>query len=170
MWVTFSYIYALLYSNLYREKYAEFLKGNFPGIPFTKDYKLFREMRDYGRRLVDLHLLKSAELAPPIARFHGEGEDNKVKKLDYNEEERRVYINESKYFEGIEKGGWEYQIGGYQVCSKWLKDRKDKSLSLEETIHYCKIVTSLQRTIEIQREIDDIYPEAEKEIIEFENR
>jgi predicted helicase len=164
----FYYIYAILYSNLYRTKYAEFLKKDFPRIPITKDYKIFSKMSDYGKKLVDLHLFKSNEIDPPVAKFQGEGSDNKVRKLKYDEKEKRVYINESKYFESVEKEVWEYQIGGYQVCSKWLKERKDKSLSLDETIHYCKIVTSLQKTIEIQGMIDYIYPEIEKEIINFE--
>jgi hypothetical protein len=123
-------------------------------------------MAEYGKKLVDLHLLKSTELDPPIAKFQGKG-DNKVKKLKYEEKERRVYFNESQYFEGIEKEVWEYQIGGYQVCDKWLKDRKGRCLSLDDIKHYCKIVTALQKTLEIQKEIGKIYPELEKEIIEF---
>ncbi|MBW2002271.1 MAG: hypothetical protein JRI30_07135 [Deltaproteobacteria bacterium] len=77
---------------------------------------------------------------------------------------------ESQYFEGITKEIWEYQIGGYQVCNKWLKDRKKRFLSLDDIKHYCKIVTSLQKTIEVQKAIDDIYPEVEKKTIEIENR
>jgi predicted helicase len=161
----FYYIYAVLYSNIYRTKYAEFLKIDFPRIPFTKEYKLFSNIAEYGKRLADLHLLKSAELDPPIAKFQGEG-DNKIFQLKYNEE-GKVYINKNQYFEGIIKEVWNYQIGGYQVCDKWLKDRKGRSLLLDDIKHYCKIVTSLQKTIEIQKAIDNIYPELEKEIIEF---
>ncbi|KAF0123497.1 MAG: Adenine specific DNA methyltransferase [bacterium] len=165
----FYYIYSVLYSNIYRTKYAEFLKMDFPKIPFTKDYKLFSKMAGYGKRLVDLHLLKSAELDSPVAKFQGYG-DERVEKLRYDGEEKCVYVNRSRYFEGITKEVWEYQIGGYQVCSKWLKDRKGRRLFLDDIKHYCKIVTSLQKTIEIQKVIDDIYPEAEKETIEFENK
>ena len=75
----FYYIYAVLYTNIYRTKYAEFLKIDFRRIPFTNDYKLFRKISDYGERLVELHLLKSSELDPPIARFQGKGND-KVEK------------------------------------------------------------------------------------------
>ena len=78
----FYYIYAVLYSETYRTKYAEFLKIDFPRVPFTKDYKLFKKMSEYGNRLVDLHLLKSPELDSPIARFQGKG-DNRVKKPRY---------------------------------------------------------------------------------------
>jgi len=165
----FYYIYAVLYSNIYRTKYADFLKIDFPRIPFTKDYKLFSKMAEYGQSLVDLHLLKSAEIDQPIAKFQGKG-DERVEKLRYDEKEKRTYINESQYFEGITKEVWEYQIGGYQVCNKWLKDRKKKFLSLNDIKHYCKIVTSLQKTIEVQKAIDDIYPEVEKETVEIENR
>jgi predicted helicase len=162
----FYYIYALLFSNTYRTKYAEFLKTDFPRIPFTKNHKLFKEVVDNGKRLVDLHLLESNELDQPIAKFQGKG-DNKVEKVKY--EQGKGYINNDQYFEGITEEIWIYRIGGYQVCSKWLKDRKGRILSLDEIRHYCKVVTALSKTIEIQKEIDNLYPEIEKEIIEFKN-
>lgn len=168
----FYYIYGVLYSNIYRTKYAEFLKIDFPRIPFTKDYEIFKEMRDLGKRLADLHLLKSAELSSPIARFQGEG-DNRIDKpkrmgRNYKPEEKRVYINKDKqYFEGIEPEVWEYMIGGYQVLDTWLKYRRERKLSTDEIKHFCKMVTALKKTIEIQQEIDEIYPEVEKDIIEF---
>ncbi len=154
----FYYIYAIFYSNIYRTKYAEFLKMDFPRIPFTKDYKLFIKMAEYGKRLVDLHLLKSTEIDKPAARLHGKG-NFKVEKLRYDE--NRIYINHAQYFEGITKDVWEYQIGGYQVCDKWLKDRRGRSLSLDEIKHYCNIVTSIQKTIKIQKEIDESYVKIE---------
>ncbi len=160
----FYYIYAVLYSNIYRTKYAEFLKIDFPRVPFTKDYKLFSKMGEYGKRLVDLHLLKSPELDPPVAKFQGKGE-NRIEKLRYAEKENRAYINQSQYFEGITKEVWEYQIGGYQVCDKWLKDRKGRTLDDIRT--YCRIATAIQKTIEIQKAIDGIYTEAERETVLF---
>jgi hypothetical protein len=123
-------------------------------------------MAEYGGNLVDLHLLKSVELDPPIARFHGKG-TNKVEKINY--EEGRVYINKDQFFDGIALNIWEYQIGGYQVCDKWLKDRKGRALSLDEVKHYCQIATSLQKTMEIQKEIDDLYPEVEKGSVDLGN-
>ena len=89
------------------------------------------------------------------------------KRAKIRDEKGHVYINADQYFEGVTKEIWEYQIGGYQVCQKWLKDRKDRTLSLDEIKHYSKIVTALQKTMEIQKLIDDIYPEVEKDIIEF---
>ncbi|MCK4396731.1 N-6 DNA methylase [candidate division WOR-3 bacterium] len=162
----FHYIYAILYSNIYRSKYAEFLKIDFPRVPFTKDYKLFSKMGKYGKKLVELHLLESKELDPPTAKFQGEGDD-KVVKLKYDEKEKRLYLNQNQYYSGISKEIYQYQIGGYQVCHKWLKDRKGRRLSLNEIKHYCKIITALQKTIEIQKEIDKIYPAVEKKILEF---
>ncbi|OIO01594.1 DNA methyltransferase [Candidatus Desantisbacteria bacterium CG_4_10_14_0_8_um_filter_48_22] len=157
------YIYAVLYSEIYRKKYAEFLKMDFPRIPFTKEYKVFEKMSKMGEKLVDMHLLKSKELDSPVARLQGKN-DNKIEKVKYDEKENRVYFNNLQYFEGVKKEIWEYQIGGYQVCDKWLKDRKEKSLSLEEIKYYCKIVTSLEKTIKIQEDIDEIYPEIEKSL------
>ncbi|MBI4849314.1 MAG: N-6 DNA methylase [Nitrospirae bacterium] len=158
----FYYIYAVLYSNIYRTKYAEFLKIDFPRIPFTKDYKLFKKMGVHGEKLVALHLLKSPEFDKPIAKFQGEG-NNKVEKPRY--EDGKIFINNDKYFENVKPEVWEYHIGGYQVCEKWLKDRKGKTLSLEDIKHYCRVVTVLQKTIEIQQAIDKIYPEVEKEVV-----
>jgi type I restriction-modification system DNA methylase subunit len=160
----FYYIYAVLYSNIYRTKYAEFLRIDFPRIPFTKNYKLFSEMGAYGKKLVDLHLLKSNDLDQPITKFQGKG-DNKVEKVKY--EQDRVYINNDQYFEGISPEIWKYQIGGYQVCDKWLKDRKGRILSLDDIKHYCKVVTAIGKTIEVQKAIDEIFSEVEKETIDF---
>jgi len=162
----FYYIYAILYSNIYRTKYAEFLKIDFPRIPFTKDYKLFSKIFEYGKRLVDLHLLKSEEFDTPIARFQGKG-DNEVDKLRYDDKQKRLYFNRSQYFEGVTEEIWKYQIGSYKVCDKWLKDRKGRILNLGDIKHYCKVVTALKKTIEIQKEIDKLYPKIEEKIIEF---
>jgi predicted helicase len=191
----FYYIYAVLYSETYRTKYADFLKIDFPRVPFTKDYKLFKKMSEYGNRLVDLHLLKSQELDSPIARFQGKG-DNRVEKPKYEGNSssavilaRResflkkdagqagmtekikegvtghVYINKTQYFEGIPWKVWSYQIGGYQVCEKWLKDRKERILSLDEIQTYCRIVTAIQKTIEVQKAIHEIYGQIEDAVI-----
>ena len=161
----FYYIYAVLYSETYRTKYAEFLKIDFPRVPFTKDYKLFKKMSEYGNRLVDFHLLKSQELDSPIARFQGKV-NNRVEKLKYDDKAGVLYINKEQYFEGISQDVWSYQIGGYQVCDKWLKDRKERVLSLDEIQTYCRIVTAIQKTIEIQKAIDKIYNEVESSLNE----
>ena len=165
----FHYIYAVLYAPTYRQKYAEFLKIDFPRIPFTADFELFQALAALGKRLVELHLLRSGELDPPAARFQGQG-DNRVartraKGFRYEAGEERVYVNKTQYFEPVPLELWEYQIGGYQVLSKWLKDRRDRRLTLEEIKTYCRVVTAIQKTIALQVEIDALYPQAEAEIV-----
>ncbi len=163
----FCYIYAVLYAPTYRTRYAEFLRADFPRVPFTRDLELFTKVARLGKRLVDLHLLKSPELEPPVARFPETGE-SKVAKTRYSENERRVCVNERQYFEGIEPEVWAYQIGGYQVLDKWLKDRKNRTLSLDDIRHYCHVVTAFAKTIEIQKEVDLFYPELEQNTVALE--
>ena len=177
------YIYAILYSNIYREKYQEFLKIDFPRIPFTKDRKLFLQLADLGKQLVGLHLLKSPELDKPIAKFYGKG-DARVETREFYDMEIATYwpeggekpefksrgivkINDSQFFGGVPKEVWNYYIGGYQVLDKWLKDRKGRVLSSEDIKHYCWVVTAIAKTIEKQKEIDRLYPKVEKNLIKF---
>lgn len=160
----FNYIYAVLYSNIYREKYVEFLRIDFPRIPFTSDYELLLELGKLGQELADIHLMKSQQLNQTFSRFDVKG-DKLIKKIKYVETEKRVYINENQYFSNIEKEIWEYQVGGYQVMEKWLKDRKKRTLSLEDIEHYIKISRALQLTIQYQEKIDDLYPEVEESLI-----
>ncbi len=162
----FYYIYAVFYSNTFRTKYAEFLKTDFPRVPFTKDKSLFKKLAEYGKRIADLHLMQSPDLDSPVAKFQGTG-DKRVDKIKYDKKNERVYINKDQYFEGIPENVWQYQIGGYQVCNKWLKDRKGKVLSLDDIKHYCKVATAIKHTINIQKSIDEIYNEAEKDLISF---
>jgi predicted helicase len=161
----FHYIYALLYSNAYRKKYAEFLKTDFPRVPFTKDYNLFNKLAEKGEELVELHLLKSKKLVKPIARCEGSG-DLRVDKVTYDQNNARVHINPEKWFSGIPPEVWEYHIGGYQVSEKWLKDRKGKGLSSEEVAHYARVVTAIAETISIQRPLDDLFAEVETSLLE----
>lgn len=160
----FNYIYAILYANIYRQKYQEFLKDDFPRIPFTKDFKLFETLARLGEKLVSLHLLNSSELQKPISKFQGE-DSNLVSKREYDEKTKRVYVNNSQYFDNIKPELWNYHIGGYQALDKWLKDRKGRILSSEEVKHYCRIVTALSKTMETQKEIDKLYPKVEKMLI-----
>lgn len=162
----FYYIYAILYSNAYRQKYEEFLKIDFPKIPFTKNYKLFKQFSKLGKELTRLHLLKSSLLNKASSRFEGKN-GGLVKKPRYDKKEKRVYINEKQYFTNVVPEVWNYYIGGYQVLHKWLKDRKGKYLSGEEINHYIKVIEALKQTIKIQEKIDTYYPKAEKNIIIF---
>ncbi len=165
------YIYAVLYADTYREKYADFLKIDFPRVPFTADFGLFQALAALGQHLVGLHLLRSEELDPPAARFQGQGDSRvartKSQGFRYEPREERVYVNKTQYFEPVPLELWEYQIGGYQVLAKWLKDRRERSLTLEEIKTYCRVVTAIRRTIALQEEIDALYPEAETQIVEM---
>lgn len=156
------YVYAILYSNTYREKYAEFLKIDFPRIPFTSDYKLFLQVAELGEQLAELHLLKHKSLNKPLTKYKGKGDD-RVEKPTYNEEKQVVFINKTNYFEGITSEVWNYHIGGYQVMEKYLKDRKGRLM--DDPGHYCKMATSLTQTIEIQKNIDSLFSKVEAAVI-----
>ena len=159
------YIYGVFYSNIYRQTYAEFLRIDFPRMPFTAKYDLFKKMGKLGKELADLHLLKSPALDNPIAKYQGSGTNDRIEKITYKEDKQRIYINNEKYFEGIAPEIWNYHIGGYQVSQKYLKDRKGRIM--DNAPHYCRIVTSLSKTIKIQKKIDELYPEIERELIDF---
>ncbi len=161
----FYYIYGVFYSNIYRETYAEFLKIDFPRVPFTADYEIFKTMGKLGKQLADLHLLKTPALDLPISKYQGSGTNDRIEKVTYKEDEQRIYINNDKYFEGIAPNVWNYYIGGYQVLQKYLKDRKGRNM--DDAPRYCRIATALSKTIEIQEEIDTIYPEVEKKLVQM---
>lgn len=141
------YIYAVLHSPLYRKRYQEFLKIDFPRIPLFEDKLLFKRLARVGERLVKLHLLedfkKGYQPGYPVGGGHV------VEKVTYDEVNGRVYINETQYFGKIPPEVWDSHVGGYQVLQKWLKDRKDRALSLEEIKTYRQIVAALRETIEI---------------------
>jgi predicted helicase len=159
------YCYAVLYSNIYREKYAEFLKIDFPRIPFTADKDLFAEMSALGEELASLHLLKHKSLSHPTTKYFGKGGSDKIEKPVYDVETERVYINEARYFDNITKEVWEYQVGGYQPMEKYLKDRKGRQM--DDPAHYCKMATAILKTIELQKKADILFAKAEKKVIEI---
>ena len=161
----FHYIYAILYAPSYREQYAEFLRTDFPRVPFTKDRALFTNLAALGTRLADLHLLKSPELDPPTCRFEGEGDAvvarTKAQGFRYDAGEQRMYVNKTQHFGPVALEVHEYQIGGYQVCDKWLKDRRDRRLDLDDIRTYCRMVTAIGITLAIQQELDRAYADME---------
>jgi hypothetical protein len=147
------YIYAVLYSPTYRERYAEFLKMDFPRLPLTGNKDLFADLVGMGSDLVSLHLMESPRLDNFITRFPVPG-SHVVEGVRYEDSARRVYINPEQYFEGVPPDVWPFTIGGYQVCHKWLKDRKGRTLSFEDLQNYQKIVVALAETIRLMGEID----------------
>ena len=164
----FYYVYAILYSNIYRERYAQYLRMDFPRIPFTQDYELFGRLAGLGKDLADLHLLKSPRLDPPLAKYQGSGSNDRIEQIKHDPEAGIVQINADKHFEGVTPELWDYHIGGYQVLHKYLKDRKGKSLS--DPIHYCRMVTALAQTIRIQKEIDRVFEDIESRLVNMESQ
>lgn len=146
------YIYAVLHSPTYRQKYQEFLKIDFPRIPFVKDYSKFKKLSTLGSELIELHLMKK-NFNKNIAKFEISG-SNEVEYVKYKD--KKVYINEKQYFENISEDIWNFYIGGYQVLDKWLKSRKGRKLTHMEIETYVKIVNILSETLKIMNDIDKI--------------
>jgi hypothetical protein len=148
----FDYIYAVLHSPSYREKYKEFLKIDFPRIPYPKGAKQFRSLVDLGRELRSLHLLESPKVNQLITTYPKSG-SNIVEKPQYKE--GNVYINKEQYFGNVPEVAWNFWIGGYQPAQKWLKDRKGRELSNADIEHYQKIIVALTETARLMGEIDN---------------
>ena len=149
----FSYTYAVFHSPTYRQRYSEFLKGDFPRLPLTGNKALFAALVGLGTELVSMHLMESPALDKLITRFPVAG-SQVVDGVRYQDTARRVYINSEQYFEGVPPEVWTFTIGGYQVCHKWLKDRKGRTLTFEDLHHYQKIIVALAETIRLMGEID----------------
>ncbi|GEM56207.1 DNA methyltransferase [Flavobacterium branchiophilum] len=147
------YIYAVLHSPTYREKYKEFLKIDFPRVPYPKDKETFWQLVQLGGELRQIHLLESPIVEKYITGYPEDG-DNVVKKPTYKN--GHVYINDTQYFSNVPEVAWNFYIGGYQPAQKWLKDRKDRELSYEDILHYQKIIVALSETDRIMKEIDKI--------------
>lgn len=160
----FDYIYAILHSPTYRKRYAEFLKMDFPRVPLTSNVELFRGLCTLGKKMVDLHLLESQEVSRFLTRYPIPG-NNHVEKgfpkytLVENHEVGKVFINKTQYFEGVPKEVWNFYVGGYQVCEKWIKDRRGRQLSYDDLTHYQKVIVALKETIRLMKEIDEAIPE-----------
>ena len=155
----FYYIYGIFHSRNYRKRYSEFLNIEFPRIPLTEDKKLFAELNMFGNDLMNIHLMKSDILHDFITTFVGKG-TNKVESTGKNSfKDGRQYINKYQYFDGIPEKVYNFNMGGYQVCQKWLKDRKGRILTEEEIEHYQKIVVAISETIRIMKEIDEVIEE-----------
>jgi predicted helicase len=145
------YIYAILHSPTYREKYKEFLKIDFPRIPYPLNQDTFWKLVKLGCEIRQIHLLESPMIEKPISKYPMIG-DNIVGKIKY--EKGNVFINESQYFEGVPEVAWNFYIGGYQPAQKWLKDRKDRELQIDDIRHYLKIIVALNETDRLMKEID----------------
>jgi predicted helicase len=175
------YIYAVLHSPTYREKYKEFLKIDFPRVPYPTDPETFWQLAKLGGELRKIHLLEHPIVNDFITTYPVEGSNEVTKRLTktnpgfmlYEEEDGepmhtaedhrypgerlgRIQINNEQYFGMVPEKAWNFYIGGYQPAEKWLKDRRDRELSFEEIQHYQKIIVALMETDRIMQEIDEI--------------
>lgn len=151
------YIYAVLSAQTYRSRYAEFLKGDFPRIPFVETKAQFDALSDLGWDLVQAHLLR--DMPAPKTRlgvYRGKGE-HVVEAVRYSSEEAAIHINKTQSFAPIPQAVWDFQIGGYQVLDKYLKSRKGRALSLDEMTHVGEVAEALAFTIEQMARIDEAY-------------
>jgi predicted helicase len=158
------YIYSVLHSPTYREKYKEFLKIDFPRVPYPKDQNTFWQLVKLGSEIRQLHLLESPKVEEPITNYTGDGDNvitRKLTKTDIGYEATstthgKVWINDTQCFDNVPLLAWEFYIGGYQPAQKWLKDRKGRVLEFEDIFHYSKIIVSLTETHRVMQEIDSI--------------
>ncbi len=158
------YIYAILHSPAYREKYKEFLKIDFPRVPYPTDVEIFWQLVRLGGELRQIHLLESSTVEQYITSYPVDGDNTITRKMtkksigyeSATEETGRVWINDEQYFDNVPLVAWEFYIGGYQPAQKWLKDRFGRTLSYEDIQHYQKIVVALVETNRLMEEINKI--------------
>jgi len=158
------YIYATLHSPAYREKFREFLKIDFPRVPYPDDQKHFRALAKLGAELRALHLMESAKLDKLITTYPETGDNTVTRRILKDDYEitapvkriGKVWINDTQYFGNIPQIAWDFPVGGYHPAQKYLKDRKDRILSWDEITHYQKIIVALVETEKVMKKIDEI--------------
>jgi len=147
------YIYAVLHSPIYREKYNEYLKIDFPRVPYPENAETFWNLVKLGGELRQIHLLESPIVDHFITKFPIGG-NNQVKKVAFDS--GKVWINDTQFFDCVPEIAWNFYIGGYQPAQKWLKDRKGRELTFDDICHYQKIIVALFETDRIMKEIDKV--------------
>ena len=160
------YIYAVLHSPTYREKYKEFLKIDFPRVPYPNDVETFWKLVELGGEIRQIHLLESQKVNQFITSYPNDGNNEVTRKMTTaspgweatNEEKTigRVWINDQQYFDGVPLIAWDFYIGGYQPAQKWLKDRHNRTLNFEDILHYQKIIVALTETHRLMKEVDNV--------------
>jgi len=159
------YIYAVLHSPTYREKYKEFLKIDFPRVPYPKDKETFWQLVKLGGEIRQIHLLESPTVEKYITQYPIDGNNEVCKPIfrssDLTDFQNhltlgRVYINDTQYFDNVPEVAWNFYIGGYQPAQKWLKDRRERKLEFDDILHYQKIIVALSETDRLMKEIDNI--------------
>jgi predicted helicase len=151
----FRYAYAAFHSPGYRSRYAELLKSDFPRLPLTGDLEMFRALARLGGELIALHLLQSPELRRLVTQYIG-GRHPEVERISWSRGTVWIDKAQSTGFQGVREDVWNFRVGGYQVCEKWLKDRKGRTLTRDDVTHYQEIVVALAETIRLMAEIDSV--------------
>lgn len=147
------YVYAVLHSPTYREKYKEFLKIDFSRVPYPKDKETFWRLVKLGGKQREIHLLENPIVEQYITQYPING-NNLVEKPVFKD--GKVYINETQYVDNVPQVAWEFYIGGYQPAQKWLKDRQGRTLDFDDILHYQKIIVALSETDSLMKEIDKV--------------
>ena len=158
------YIYAVLHSPTYREKYKEFLKIDFPRVPYPNDADVFWKLVNLGSQIREIHLLESPTVNNFITSYPMEGTNEITTSIarkdwqiiDTEKQLGRIWINDTQYFDNIPLTAWEFYIGGYQPAQKWLKDRRNRTLDFEDILHYQKIIVALKETERLMGEVDSL--------------
>ena len=153
----FDYIYGVLHSPSYRTKYKEFLKVDFPRIPYPASAEEFEHFRSHGNRLRELHLMHDVPESPVTFPYPGTMQVDSLA-WEYNIDDGysgNIYINSTQCFEGVPTAAFEMYIGGYQPAQKWLKDRKGRTLTFDDIEHYRRIIAILIETDKIMKQIDN---------------
>ncbi|MBS1945323.1 MAG: DNA methyltransferase, partial [Bacteroidetes bacterium] len=156
------YCYAVLHSRAYREKYKEFLKSDFPRIPFPVDAKKFRTLVKLGAKLRQLHLLEWEGIDRYLTTYPIGGSNEVTRKMAAKSPGfeatgnglGKVWINDSQYFAGVPEAAWNFYIGGYQPAQKWLKDRHGRTLTFDDVRHWQRIIVALTETGKVMEEVD----------------
>lgn len=151
----FAYIYGILHTPSYRKKFKEFLKTDFPRIPYPKDAAHFKTVAEVGRSLIDTHLMRDTApgLSETRARFPKMG-SNIVEEVRFDD--GRVFINAEQFFDNVPQISWEMPIGGYRPAEKWLKDRKGRALTGDDSKHYQRIIIALMKTAEAAEKLETV--------------
>lgn len=147
----YDYVYAILHNPSYREKYMDFLKTDFPIVPYPVNNAMFKKCCSFGARLRKLHLMET-DLDCSRYDFPIEG-DNIVGTYKFKND--RLYINKNQFFVGVEELEWNSHFGGYCPAQKWLKDKRGQKLAEEDIIFYMKVLATLRKNEEIMHEIDN---------------
>jgi predicted helicase len=153
----FDYMYSVFYAPSFRERYTEFLKTDVPRVPLTSRKQLFASLVKKGQELTALHMMNSDTLDKFLTDFPEKG-TNQVEKANYSEPTHRVWINAIQYFGGVPSLVWDFQIGGYRVAEKWLRDRKGRKLTYDDVQHWQRIVVAIKETMRLGKEIDALIP------------